>query len=318
MKTLIGMVTFGNLPFTRLAIQSIKETTTEPVEFYVVVGKPSDQETVNWLLDERIPYVRHGENFGFPASINDLYDHAWNPEAEDMPWRTGEFDNLIVAGNDIVPYPGAIDALVRTARETDWEWLCSSQFDVKSLVTRYPETLRYFHGENLVFDDFTQRPWEAHEEVRKSELGSRNGDFIQSGALTDVRNLTLFKRSVFEKIGYADVNFWPGGYFEDNDYCKRANLAGVKAATLADSAYFHFWSRTIHQGGKGEEHHPQFRRNSHYYHVKWGGPFGHETLDLPFNGSSYSELAGLTPGTVKISGRSQEARMIEYWQGLKD
>src|SRR3989304_629806 len=48
-KLYIGMVTFGNLPYTRMAIQSLMETASPPAEFVVVVGKPGDEETVSYL-----------------------------------------------------------------------------------------------------------------------------------------------------------------------------------------------------------------------------------------------------------------------------
>lgn len=310
MKTLVGIVTFGNLPFTRLTIESIQATTVSPVEFFVIVGKPGDAETEWWLGSEGIPRCVHRMNHGFPASINDIYDHAW---------RNGDFDNVIIAGNDIVPYPGAVDALIATAAATDWEWICGSQFDVKSLVTRYPETSRYFTGANYSFTDFSAKPWEAHEAARLAELEARAGDLIEPDAIKDVRNLTLFKRSVMEKIGYADVNFWPGGYFEDNDYCTRARRAGVRGCGLASAAYFHFWSRTIHQGGKGNEHHDQFRANERYYDAKWGGPFGRETWERPFNGKPFDLGARvILPGTLEISSRELEMEAVRYWAGGGD
>lgn len=225
------MVTFGNLEFTKLALREIRANMKPPVVFFVVVGKPGDEKTSVWLRSEGIAFVAHKENLGFPASINDIYDWAWNG------WN---FDNVIIAGNDIAPYLGAIDALIECAETTEWEWICSSEYDSRALVRDHPEARRFFKGGNMVFSDFAARPWELHQPPRDI--------ILEPNCIKDVRNLCLFKRSVFEKLGYADVNFWPGGYFEDNDYCRRAMLAGVKACGLRHSSYFHFWSRTIHQG----------------------------------------------------------------------
>ncbi len=301
MKTLIGIVTFGNLEFTKLAVESIRETVKSPVDIFLIVGKPGDAATGEWSRDyPEISGLTHRENCGFPASINDIYQHAWLRRS---------YDNVIIMGNDVVAYPGAIDAMIHTAETTDYEWICASQFDAKSLVERYPEARPYFHGENLVFSDFTARPWELHRDFRAPE--------IRPDSIQDVRNLCLFKRSVFEQIGYADANFWPGGYFEDNDYCYRAQLAGLRACTLAHAAYFHFWSRTIHQSGKSEDaHHHQFRRNELFYRAKWGGDFGQEKYLLPFNGMAM-ELTGW-PGFahrpwVKIPERAQEEAIIAHW-----
>lgn len=302
MTTLIGIVTFGNLPFTKLAVQAIRATANRTVKLFVVVGKDGDEETWQWLHDERIPNVRHSGNWGFPASINDIYDCAW--------LRLG-FDNLILCGNDVIPYPGAIDALIDCARETDWEWIASSQFDAASLVRMYPETKRYFQGDGLLFTDFSARPWEMHPPFAEPA--------IIPDCIADVRNLCLFKRSVFEKLGYADVNFWPGGYFEDNDYCTRALRAGVKTCALRHSVYFHFWSRTIHQGGRaGGFHDRTFHACERYYRMKWGGPFQEEKWQVPFDGGAPEipvPYPAVPPGEVllKIHTREHEEAMVEYW-----
>lgn len=298
-KTLIGIVTFGNLEFTRLTIEEIRRSTKSPFDLFVVVGKPDDSDTAAWLQSQGIPNLRHAGNNGFPASINDIYDAAF---------FYGGYENLIVSGNDVIPYPDAIDALIREAADSEWEWLCSSQFDAQSLVDRYPAARQYFEGPELKFTDFSARPWDLHADMRPPG--------IDPNSIKDVRNLTLFRRSVFEKIGYADVNFWPGGYFEDNDYCRRAMLAGVKACGLHHSAYFHFWSRTINQGPHASDgrHHARFQRNDQFYRTKWGGPFGLEEYALPFDGKSYSLAPEICwPGEVKIADRELEAQIIDCW-----
>lgn len=296
-KTLIGIVTFGNLPFTRLCVQGIRETTTKPYDLFMVVGKPGDKETEEWLKSERIPHIVHNINMGFPASINDIYDWAW---------VSHYYDAVIIAGNDIVPYPGAIDALIETAETTPYEWVCSSQFDSHSLVARYPETKKYFEGERMVFTDFDARPWEIHKDFRNPS--------IEPDTLKDVRNLTLFKRSVFSTLGYADVNFWSGGYFEDNDYARRALNAGIKACGVPHSAYFHFWSRTIHQGSGGSTN-KLFENNRMYYQIKWGGAWDDEKYTRPFDGAPFKLDDGIIlPGSLKIGNRMDEEKIQRYWR----
>jgi GT2 family glycosyltransferase len=319
MKTLIGIVTFGNLEFTKLTIDSIRETTKSPVDFFVVIGKPGDKETPAWLQSQDAAYMVHRENRGFPASINDIYDYAWFVKG---------YSRVIIAGNDIVPYPGAIDALIDQATTTDFEWIASSMFDVQSLVAYYPEQARYFEGPTFTFRDWGSRPWDVHaptvEDAVKAFEWMRAG--VESNPegpslIKDVRNLCLFKYGVFEKLGYADVNFWPGGYFEDNDYARRAVNAGIKSCALPHSQYFHFWSRTIHQGEPGgaitaSKRDACFCANERFYLTKWGGPFSAERYAVPFDAGPFA----LTPeivwqGALKIPDRIQESAIIEHWAG---
>ena len=306
MKTLIGIVTFGNLPFTQLTIAEIRRHTTVPFDLFVIVGKPGDMETWNWLTNEGIKCEAHPVNRGFPASLNDIFDYAWSDPA---------VENVILCGNDVLPYPGAIDAMVAEAARGEWEWICASQFDVKALCATYPAAWKYFSGSNYQFTDYTTRPWDMHTPVA---VACAPG--IEPHQLKDVQNLCLYRRSVFEKLGYFDANFWPNGYFSDNDYARRAVNAGIKGCGLPHAQYFHFWSRTIHQG-ETRPNDTYFERNQEFYLLKWGGPFAAEKWVEPFGGH-YPHHLGVDregyeialPASLKIYGRANENAIIEHWR----
>lgn len=300
-KTLIGIVSYGGLPFLELALRSIQETTNK-VDILVIAAKPADDEMWNFLAERRIcKALRHDQNKGFPASVNDLLEYAFSGDAE---WDL-VYDNLIIMGNDVVSMPGAIDAMIDTADTTDYEMVCGSEFNAQFLVNNYPEARQFFSGENLIFSDFSARPWELHKERRSG---------IEPHQRKDIRNFTLFKRSAFEKAGYADVNFFPNGYFEDNDYAIRCDKLGVSACGLSEAAFFHFTSRTIHQN-VSRDHGGYFSRNGGQYVHKWGGPVGGERYDLPYHGDPYELAPGLLlPGALKIESRDQEDAIIEYWR----
>lgn len=246
-RTLISISSYGGLPFLEITLREIQRTVkTDHVSLFVVVAKPQDWEMQKFLEVRGIPHKVDTENRGFASNINDMYDRAFTH---------GDADNLIICGNDVVPLDGAIDAMIRTADTTEWEMVCGSEFNSRFLVNNYPEAKQFFQGENLVFTDFGARPWELHKDFRSG---------IEPHVRKDIRNLTLFKRSAFEKVGYADVAFWPNGYFEDNQYCDRLDHAGVSACGLAEAAFFHFWSRTIHQNAS-RDHGAYFARNSEHY-----------------------------------------------------
>lgn len=311
-KTLIGIVSYGGLPFLEMALRSIQETAKTPVNVCVVVAKPGDGEMRDFLIQRQVLHFTHYENKGFPASVNDLYEAAFvhHGSRQAAIFRDAgkmEYDNLIICGNDVVAMPGAIDAMIHTADTTDYEMVCGSEFNSRFLVDNYPKARRYFRGENLLFDDFTARPWELHQERRSG---------IEPHARKDIRNFTLFKRSAFEKAGYADVNFFPNGYAEDNDYALRCDKLGVSACGLLDAPFFHFWSRTIHQNAQ-RDHGTFFNRNMGHYVHKWGGPVGGERYAQPYDGRGMELAPGifLRPD-MKIDSREQEAAIIEYWSKL--
>lgn len=303
-RTLVGICAYGGLPFLEMGLAALREQSGFDV--LVIVAKPGDEEMNNRMKDLRIASIRHEQNQGFPSAVNTLYDWAFTPqnfEKEGWEIGQGDYDNLIIMGNDVIPMPGTIEAMIRCADSTDYEMVCGSEFNAKFLFDHYPEARKHFHGPNLVFTDWDAKPWLLHKDAQTG---------IEPDTRKDIRNLTLFKRSSFEKVGYADVNFWPNGYFEDNCYGRRCDLLGVKACGLKEAAFFHFTSRTIHQNAE-RDHHGYFRRNQSYYRDKWHGLPGEEKLATPFGGGPYLIDGEHIPYDLKISTREHEARCIDYW-----
>lgn len=297
-KTLIGIVTFGNVGFTKLAVNSVLETAGEYItkdDIFLVVGKPDDLETLVFVKEGGHPHIIHTTNKGFPASLNDIYDYAW---------KENDYDNLIIMGNDVIALPGSIKSLIEIADTTDYEWVCGREISVKALTSSHPETRKFFDGGDYLFRDFTARPWD----VLHNEFSTE----ISGAGLSDVHNMSLFKKSVMEKIGYVDVNFYPA-YFEDNDYARRAMLAGILSCTSLTGIYFHFWSRTIKQGSGGSTT-AYFRANKDFYILKWGGMFLSEPWQTPFNGEEKVLGEAVLQPDINIQDRSQEDKIIEYWK----
>jgi GT2 family glycosyltransferase len=301
-KHLVSICAYGGLPFLEICLRSIQETVKTPdIGILVTVAKPNDSEMKRWLDERGFNHIDHHDNKGFAGSINDALDVAF---------IDGNYDTLTILGNDTVLMPGALDSMVEYAETTDWEMLCGSEFDVRFLHANYPEIRHLFTGPNLVFNDFSQRPWEVHKDFRENT--------IQPDTLKDVRNFTLYKKSVFEKVGYADVNFYKNGYYEDLCYARRCHLLGIKAAGLPGSSFFHWWSRTIHQNEAGD-HGKFYERNAQYYEWKYGTrTWGEEKYQLPFNGQPFT-LPGsdiVIPATLDIPDRDQESKIISYWRNL--
>jgi GT2 family glycosyltransferase len=175
------------------------------------------------------------------------------------------------------------------ANVSDYECINARQFDVRDLVNLYPETMKYFTESDFVFTDFDSRPWDYFRDY--SPILS-----IEHMKLLDIQNLCLYKKSIFEKVGYTDVNFYPA-YFVDNDYARRLVNSGIRCCSLSNARFFHFWSRTIKQevGGSNGSY---FDNNKKYYMQKWGGEFAQETIVAP----------------TLISSRDNEETMIDSWR----
>jgi GT2 family glycosyltransferase len=279
-ENLFAFCTFGLLQFTKLAVESIRNTVKNEFDLFVVVGKPDDFETKQWLDEQNISNIMHTENMGFPVALNDIYDYAW---------KTNNYKHLILLGNDVILYDYAGDSLINLANSSDYKIISAMEYDVRMLVKDFPETAKHFSGEKYIINDFSERPWERFTDY------SDKPD-IADMELHDIQNLCLYKRDAFDKVGYTDVNFYPA-YFVDNDYAKRIDLAGIKCCTLKNARFFHFWSRVFKQGSGGSTDY-YFESNERYYMQKWGGDFGKETKSPK----------------IEIFSRENELKIIRKWR----
>jgi GT2 family glycosyltransferase len=85
-----------------------------------------------------------------------------------------------------------------------------------------------------------------------------------------------------ETIGCFDENFFPA-YCEDQDYARRAALAGLWEENCADTAVVHGGSSAIVANKElALQNRITQSRNIEYYVRKWGGDAGREKFDTPF------------------------------------
>ncbi len=109
-------------------------------------------------------------------------------------------------------------------------------------------------------------------------------------------NFWCLRLSAVPKIGLVDENFMPA-YFEDNDFHRRVQLAGLDWAHLGNTAYekngrvipaapaTHLGSQTIASDAEYAAHNNNTFHNWNrtHYVMKWGGDPGGEKFVTPYN-----------------------------------
>jgi GT2 family glycosyltransferase len=118
--------------------------------------------------------------------------------------------------------------------------------------------------------------------------GKDSGDFLVTAGLPILNAFTLFSvnKKVIDTVGYFDESISPKyAYFEDNDFGRRINLAGLVRAEIPTSA-FHFESGTIKSFNEEEKraHNTKFSLARENYSKKWGGVPTKETTQSPDRG----------------------------------
>jgi GT2 family glycosyltransferase len=101
-------------------------------------------------------------------------------------------------------------------------------------------------------------------------------------------SLFAIRQACIDGAGYFDENYFPA-YSEDQDHCRRINLAGLKWADVPDVHALHgepplwgsstVWSDPILNKKSAVTQ----KNNAEYYRRKWGGDPGQEIFTHPYN-----------------------------------
>jgi GT2 family glycosyltransferase len=121
-------------------------------------------------------------------------------------------------------------------------------------------------------------------------IHQNDGDLLVAGGLPILNAFTLFSvnRKIVDTVGYFDETISPNyAYFEDNDFGRRINLAGLKRFDVPTSA-FHATSSTLKALNSEEQkqHAQKFDTARKNYMAKWGGKPTEEKYELPHGNKS--------------------------------
>jgi len=151
------------------------------------------------------------------------------------------------------------------------------------MKTQVPED----DSEIVIFacDDMDLWPTTIEKLVEAAEAQRDVGFFFPQHNAHTMFGVFLMRRWLHQSVGDFDENLWPA-YFEDNDYVRRMNLAGIKSVSVPDCGMNHVGSGTLKSFNEDElnEHHSRFEGLRLYYTRKWGGDPGHESFTVPFDG----------------------------------
>lgn len=195
---------------------------------------------------DRISVIHNQDNKGCGGAWNQCLEFA----------REHGFTHVLIANNDVIFAPNAIEALAD--RLDDENVLLVSSVDVS--------------GEVPVAESIL----DPEHDVNKKEASEAPHPNFSS---------FMVRASFVDDVGWIDEGFYPA-YFEDNDIHRRVKLAKGESAAIATttSIFYHFGSRTQNESGDAPVvSGPIFEQNRQYFVTKWGGEPGHELWEHPFN-----------------------------------
>lgn len=210
--TSIVMLTYNQLDYTKLCIESIRKFTQEGSYEIIITDNNSIDGTIEWLKEQDdIRVIFNEDNKGFPVGCNQGIEIA-----------NGE--NILLLNNDIIVTPNWLDNLNKALYSAEniggvgaITNNCSNLQQIAVAYTSIEEMINFASGINISNDNL----WDY-----KSKL---------------VGFCYLIKKEVLEKVGVLDPIFTPGNY-EDDDISLRILKNGYNLLLCRDTFIHHFGS----------------------------------------------------------------------------
>jgi GT2 family glycosyltransferase len=237
----------------RYTQQCLDSLLYKPDQAIVVVDNASTDETHDELdqMTDEVVHIRQDENLGWAGGNNAGMKFAF---------MLGSCDSVVLLNNDIIVSPGWLEGMVEVAKSDDKIGL------VGPMLTKVKGGAQRHAKIPTNFADF-YRLAEKNRQEHEGEIGEPHGcdedgikyPFISGAAM-------FFKREVYERVGEIDTRFV---YFEDDDYCLRADRAGFKLAVAKGVWLYHHGEKTY--TGMGQDTNQLMVDSRKKFREKWAG-----------------------------------------------
>ena len=242
----IAVVTFNSLAFTRMCLAAVLHNTDAPAYELIVVDNGSIDGTADYLRSVAAanPHVRlvlNDRNRGFAAANNQA-----------LALARGRL--LVLLNNDTIPPPHWLGRLAAHLDDPDVGLVgavtnrIGNEAEIPTSYRTYGEMVR-FAGD------------------RAAAVAGRRFDIP-----VPCMFCLAMRRDAWEAIGPLDERFGVG-LLEDDDYARRAHLAGYRLVCADDAFVHHFGQGSFGNLVPGGEYTRLLEANQHRYLEKWGEPW---------------------------------------------
>lgn len=235
------VVTYNNLDLSQACLASLEKA--YPNLQIIIVDNASSDGTQDWLRNwatagKRRQIILNQDNLGFAAANN-------------QGLRIADGDYLMLLNNDTQVARGALRTLLNHLRRDPGIGL------IGPVTNNIGNEARI----DIAYDQPEDMPDAAARHTRR-----------RCGELFEIRTLAFFcvmlRRSTYERIGALDEDFGLG-FFEDDDYCRRIEQAGLRLV-CAEDAFVHHQLSASFDRLRQQTRQELFERNRLIYEKKWG------------------------------------------------
>ncbi|SDB46490.1 glycosyltransferase [Pseudomonas sp. NFACC13-1] len=252
-KVSVVVLTYNNLELTKACLDSLLTQSQYPNLEIIVVDNHSSDQTPAYLSawadghPDRI-VILNPDNRGFAAGNN-------------LGLAAASGDYLVILNNDTVVTAGWIKGLIRHLQ------------DHKEIGIIGPITNNIGNEAKVGtrYERLEDMPAEAAQMTR-----ARMGEWFEINTLAFF--CVMFPRSTYEQIGGLCEEYGLG-FFEDDDYCRRVQRRGMRAACAEDVFVHHHLSASFNTLGARKKQ-ALFEKNRAIYESKWGAWVPHTYRDV--------------------------------------
>jgi len=242
-KISVVVLAYNNLDLTKACLDSLVMQSNYANLEIIVVDNHSSDDTPAFLKmwaqghSNRI-VILNPENKGFAAGNN-------------VGLAAASGDYLVILNNDTVVTAGWAKGLMRHLQDNEDIGI------IGPITNNIGNEARVDTGYTAIED----MPAEAAGMTR-----ARMGEWFEINTLAFF--CVMFSRSTYEKVGGLCEEYGLG-FFEDDDYCRRVQHSGMRAACAEDVFVHHHLSASFNKLG-AERKQALFEKNKAIYEAKWG------------------------------------------------
>lgn len=213
-KVTIIIPNYNGLHFMESCMQALQNQTCQDFDLLVVDNGSSDG-SVLWLKEQNIPSIFLEENTGFSGAVN-------------VGIRAAKTPYVILLNNDTEAEPEYVEELVNAIEQSD------------RIFSVSPKMVQLYHKELIddAGDMYSIMGW-AYQRGVGQEVGRYDKPCHIFSACAGA---AIYRREVFEKIGYFDEMHF--AYLEDIDVGYRAKIAGYYNRYCPQAVVYHVGSGT--------------------------------------------------------------------------
>lgn len=267
-KVFIIIINFNGWPDTKECLESLNRVAYD--NFEVVLIDNASKEDYGLRTGDygfKIHEIRNQENLGFAGANNQGIKLALDPSTDStssLQAGSGqEADYILLLNNDSVVEPDFLTKLVQVAEEDDTAGIFGPliYFYGDTPLAISPKLIWSAGGK--ITNNFTRGELIAYQEKDEGEyVVPEQVDYISGTCL-------LIKTEVIKKIGLLSEDYFL--YYEDNDWCLRAQRANWRSIVVPVAKIYHKASRST----------KEFSYPYIYYHSRNGLMFGERFGDKP-------------------------------------